>query len=248
MIPDKEKVKVVKSHQEIWEEHTRDITIGDLLKAYHNPPVFQRELAAFLIRNMPDLATPASLEVGSSFGITSALLPQHFKRNLLDQSALILEKARALYQAIGLEVTTYTRDIFDVDRLDKLFELVFSAGLVEHFSTEDRTRIVETMARLTKVGGVLVIAVPNHASLPYRSGYIARNLLGSWSYPPEERVLSLEREMRGLPSVVHLETTTLDSITSLAYAPRKLRRLFRMLDRVRPFEGYLKVFAYRKED
>jgi len=82
----------------------------------------------------------------------------------------------------GLKCQTILSDIFNKNFQTKYkdyFDVTFSAGLIEHFGTDDIERVVGAHANITKPGGKIIIIFPNFSksSLIYKiSAKLGQNL------------------------------------------------------------------------
>jgi len=85
--------------------------------------------------------------------------PQHHYHGL-DMSAPGLEACRSLLQEAGIHAELYEGDVWTAE-LPRKFDVVVSAGLIEHFS--DLRGIVLRHAYYARPGGWVVVTVPNWA-------------------------------------------------------------------------------------
>ncbi|MCL4439108.1 MAG: class I SAM-dependent methyltransferase [Firmicutes bacterium] len=231
---------------EVWQGISIRTTLKELVFSYENPSSFQKELATYIEMLFRDNLHPASIEVGSSFGVTSALLPAKFNKTILDFDVEALRKARELYEFIGQKVNVFYMDMFNLDKIDSKYELVFNAGVLEHFDFAERIKVISNMVHITKVGGYIIIAIPNHLSLPYRTGYLYCNLFGKWMYPAEFKIDNLEDELRTIEGIEQVAKFSLDKENIYNYLPLFLRVSFKILDKWFKWEGYLKVIVFKK--
>ena len=88
---------------------------------------------------------------------------------------------RQLMRAVGVNADIREEDIFQTTFPPESFDVVYSAGVIEHF--EDPRVIVARHLQLTRPGGTTLITVPNfsgvHARVMYRfdpEGYKIHNL------------------------------------------------------------------------
>jgi SAM-dependent methyltransferase len=89
------------------------------------------------------------------------------------------EKALSITQSItGYRCKAYIKDdILDIkslSKIDKKFDIVFTDGLLEHYSRDEQDRIITNMRTVKREGGYLINFVPNRFSLwsMIRSFYI----------------------------------------------------------------------------
>lgn len=100
------------------------------------------------------------LELGCGSGMNSVnLLKDHSfeKATLVDFSQSALEIARK--NTKDYDVHLVNSDIFDLD-LDKRFDLVFSIGLLEHFTGKRRNKVIAIHRQFVKNDGFLIVIVP----------------------------------------------------------------------------------------
>lgn len=100
------------------------------------------------------------LELGCGSGMNSVNLLKDYsfeKATLVDFSKSALEIARK--NTKDYDVHLVNSDIFDLD-LDKTFDLVFSIGLIEHFTGKRRSQAIAVHRRFVKNDGLLMIIVP----------------------------------------------------------------------------------------
>jgi len=233
----------------VWLDKSNATQIEDLLYAYDNPCPFQIELANYIASLTCGMGSISSLEVGSSFGVTSALLPRDFHKSLLDYDPVALKKGAEFFEKIGQSVETINRDILQADAgsPDGRYELVFSAGLLEHFNEAERRTIIQNMVRYTKVGGYTIIGIPNHYSLPYRLAYLGLLLLKRWDYPQEQKIHNFDAEIEGIDGIIPVTETLLDRDGVYSLYPGPLAGVAKCIGRLSNSEGYLKVFLFQRK-
>ena len=95
------------------------------------------------------------------------------------------------------EDTCVTSKLADVLQLEEepRFDIVFSVGLIEHFSEENTERAIQSHFRMCKPGGVVLVTFPTPTFL-YRSIRRGAELLGIWKFP-DERPLRFAEVLAG---------------------------------------------------
>ena len=78
----------------------------------------------------------------------------------MDYSAQGIEWGRQLMRTMGLEADLRCEDIFSTTFARESFDLVHSAGLIEHFN--DPVPLVQIHLDLVRPGGTVLITVPNY--------------------------------------------------------------------------------------
>jgi SAM-dependent methyltransferase len=129
-----------------------------------------------------DFARNSVLELGCGSGMNSVnLLNDHSfqKATLVDFSdqALGTAKANTADHNVGLVCS----DIFSLD-LSERFDLVFSIGLIEHFTGERRSEAIAVHRRFTENDGLIMIIAPRKGALSPVSGLVNR-IQGYKEYP-----------------------------------------------------------------
>ena len=114
----------------------------------------------------------------------------------VDLSKQVLLIAKTNFQKHNIPSNKYSLvlgDIQDMKFKDNTYDLVFNAGVIEHFNDN---KPIEEMIRVTKQGGKVVILVPSSYS-PYYFYYVATKFLHlSNLYPWEEHTFYSFKSMR----------------------------------------------------
>jgi cyclopropane fatty-acyl-phospholipid synthase-like methyltransferase len=99
------------------------------------------------------------------------------------------------------------RDIMEVAEPLLIADIVFSVGLVEHFSEFDTAQVVRAHVDHLKENGLLIISYPTPTPL-YRMARLGTELLDRWPFP-DERPLAFSEIERALPEMTPLERKVL---------------------------------------
>lgn len=109
------------------------------------------------------------LEAGCGSGANSLCLLKFFSIKelyLLDISEKALKVAQKHTDPILADKITYIEgDIFDLSCLNKQFDLVWNTGVLEHYEISEIQKIVSQMYSKVKLGGYLVVGIPNRKSI-----------------------------------------------------------------------------------
>ena len=103
----------------------------------------------------------SALEIGGAPGQYLAYMHRRFGYTCacLDYSARGCEKTRENFRLLGISGAVFEADVFD-DSLDlPTYDVVFSLGLIEHFT--DLEPVVARHLQFLKPGGTLVLGAPN---------------------------------------------------------------------------------------
>jgi 2-polyprenyl-3-methyl-5-hydroxy-6-metoxy-1,4-benzoquinol methylase len=105
------------------------------------------------------------IEVGCAPGKMLAWTHQVLGADIsgVDYSPRGAEVTRWLLNELGIEADIRCEDIHRTSFPEKSFDVVFSAGVIEHF--DDPREIVEAHVRLVRPGGVALMTVPNYGGI-----------------------------------------------------------------------------------
>ena len=235
------------TQEEIWENHIKNTKVEDVINEYNNPAIFQKELVCLINENHsePNLKI---IEVGCELGVTSMLLSNSYNKTLLDLNPLAIELTQQAHNLLNKEANFIVGDMFNMPIEDKSYDILFNAGVIEHFNQEERLRAFKEYSRILKDNGTMYIAFPNHYSRPYRLAYIILKLLNKWSFPDEYKIYDLNYEIDNADLI--LEERIILSKKSimiwLNFFP-PLKWVFQVIDKFYKFEGYLTVLKIRKK-
>jgi ubiquinone/menaquinone biosynthesis C-methylase UbiE len=87
---------------------------------------------------------------------------------LVDFSPTALDFARKNAEKNGVRASFTLADVLRLPFPDESFDIVWNEGVNEHFDREKRQLVFSEMARVCKVGGQVIVIVPNTLNLPYR--------------------------------------------------------------------------------
>ena len=235
----------------IWQEHSKKISVQSILSMYKNPALFQIELADLIDGLLEQNGYMNSIEVGCESGITSMLLKNSPNKTYLDINEDILSKVHQALQLIGDSGNIVCEDMFETSFSDGAFDMLFNAGVVEHFDSSERLKMLLEYKRILSDDGLMVIAIPNHYSLPYRSAYIFHNLILRglfWPWPAEYKIYDLKEELAecGL-ELVSRKTLAEETVLKFWRPFGLVRNAFKLAHRLFGFEGYLTTLVIQKQ-
>lgn len=133
------------------------------------------------------------LEIGCGTGESSLALAKEGRIvSAVDYSPQSIQLVSQAARQLGYEVNTYCMDAFDdLPFKNREFDVVFQAGLLEHFEKEQRIEMLSKWRRLCKK---MVSMIPNAHSLAYRAGKQLKEELGTWVWGLELPQSSLLNE------------------------------------------------------
>ncbi|MEE9268220.1 MAG: class I SAM-dependent methyltransferase [Thermoplasmata archaeon] len=126
------------------------------------------------------------LELGAGTGYTMLRLCGSLpirKITLVDSNGSMLQTARRTLDGVRCEKAFLQEDVLDL-RLEERFDLVHSAGLVEHFETPDRKRLLRLHADRTRPDGYCIVYVPT-PTFSYRFWRRLAEGMNVWIYSDE---------------------------------------------------------------
>jgi ubiquinone/menaquinone biosynthesis C-methylase UbiE len=235
------------SQPEVWSNHTSSMTVEGVVEEYTNPAVVHRELVSYIEKLAPPRGQKV-IEIGSETGVTSMLLSDSYDKTILDRNPVAIELAKKAQTQLNRRLTCIVGDMFAMPFQNESFDIVFNAGVLGHFDTEDRVRALKEYARILKKGGQLFIGVTNHYSYPYRIAYLLRSFKKKWPWPKEFRIYNLEKEFEA-SNLKLLSRATLSQASVLNWVSfsRLLRMIISFWSRLYAFEGYLTILHAKKE-
>jgi 2-polyprenyl-3-methyl-5-hydroxy-6-metoxy-1,4-benzoquinol methylase len=163
-----------------------------------------------------DLKGKKVLEIGCGTGINSVLMARAGAHvTLLDSSKEALGIAKRLLDSFSLKGKLVYRDAF-YHGFEGEFDLVHSEGVIEHFKGRYRQDIMDSHSRAAKMGGMVLIIVPNMKCPPYRIGKFLAEKTGTWIYGNEYPYSSKELDFRMRKSGLEVEMM---SGAEIAFSP-----------------------------
>lgn len=149
------------------------------------------------------------LEAGCGTGRISLELAQ-FGASVacIDTSAEAIALTRRTFAASGMQVQAAVASLFELPFKTAEFDVVWNAGVLEHFSEEERKDALQELMRVVKPGGLLVTLNPYKFGMVYRIGKFVSEKLRLWPYGHEDPIASLQVAGAGLPVTSSREYST----------------------------------------
>lgn len=128
-------------------------------------------------------------EVGCGSGATSAMFAQLGARAvLLDISPKSLEFARNYFAERNLQADFHLQNALHMTIPDNSFDVVWNAGVIEHFQDDGKVMLIREMWRILAPGGLLLIQLPYAWDIPFRVGKLILRCRGTWAYGFEDNL------------------------------------------------------------
>ncbi len=239
--------------KEAWLNYSAGITLDHIKKSYETPTSFQREFNVLLEEIIQKNNLKSAIEIGCEAGISLMLLNGKLEKStFLDYDHTILEKVELVCKDLNFKETNcINEDMFTMSSIaEETYDLAYNSGVIEHYTKEVRTQALKSYSRITKKGGYVIVAYPNHHTMPYRLSYLIGRMLGKkvWPWPKEYKFYSLQDEMEAA-GLTYLGRHTMDRSTLFKQWITKYkitRSFFLFLDKFLHFEGYLTVCVSSK--
>lgn len=143
-----------------------------------------QHIIAFLLKKQVPFEQLKTIEIGCGTGTLSLTLNLlGAETALLDADESALKTARKVFSVYGRTASYIKANVIDPppEELMHKFDIVISGGLVEHFSRQDRERVVLYHKLLMKSDGFVYIGVPNRLSLFYQAVAMLTRIMGQWT-------------------------------------------------------------------
>lgn len=120
------------------------------------------------------------LEAGCGSGKGSLLLKGDINLTLVDISEEALNLSRFFARKLNKNkgVKYIQASLFDLPLHNNSYDLVWNAGTIEHYNEPEIISLIKEMSRVTKVGGYIVMGIPNPRSLAYKKAQILGTSFG----------------------------------------------------------------------
>lgn len=212
------------------------------------------DILRLLEQEFPRIRGASFLEVGSGSGRISLVLARRGGQiTLLDNSETAINISKALFARHGLDATFVLASAFGMPLPDNSFDVVWNAGVLEHFLFEDQVRMLQEMLRVLKPDGTLVTFNPSHDGRIYRLGKYLRERTGQWPFGREIPIKTLQPHANRLHAqLLHEFNASFDQQFILFLRPgNPAKNFFRRRPALNNwmtehFGGYLKVSVLRK--
>lgn len=123
------------------------------------------------------------IELGAGAGtVAASMAGRGASVTVLDYSEKALVRSRQFFERAGIEGDFVEANALDLpERLRGAFDISMSYGLAEHFTGEERERIVGAHLDVLREGGLALVSVPNAANPPYRVYKALAETAGMWN-------------------------------------------------------------------
>jgi 2-polyprenyl-3-methyl-5-hydroxy-6-metoxy-1,4-benzoquinol methylase len=235
----------------IWRKHKK------LPKQYG----LSRLVFKILKREIDKIQGRSILEAGSGTGLSSFLLASKgAKVTLLDISPNAIKLGTELFSSKGISAEFKCASVFEVPYGDNSFDVVWNAGVIEHFKEKEQDDMLREMIRICRRDGLIILLNPNDKAPIYKFGKKYAEKIGRWGAGEEYPIKTLKPNFRklGFENVKEYSVGFLQQLNFLeplfVFIPgarwlwivfyRIAQRIFGFLDYL---PGYLLVTVAKKE-
>lgn len=238
--------------KEVWQRYWRENSDSEL-----RFDEMSRTILSELLRNCADVKGKKVLEAGCGRGIISfGLAELGAEVYLMDIAPEALQIARRHFDSKQVTGSFVQGDIFAPPFSEATFDLVWNAGVMEHFEADLQLKAIRSLADTVKPGGLFITFNPSARAFFYNAGKRAAERKGKWPYGPEFPVESLADKCRTAELKVLTEYPICfrENLSYLSFVSKHLRSIIKLILHPFPqktlltlFGGYLLVTVARKE-
>jgi SAM-dependent methyltransferase len=160
------------TEQRYWDDYWAGVELP--LARVHRPgQLYINEILDVFDRHLPRDPSLTAIEIGGTPGAYLAYVHRTFGYGVhcLDYSERGCAATRENFGLLGIPGVVHRADVFTDDLELPSFDVVYSLGLIEHFT--DLTGVVERHVRLVRPGGWLLLGVPDFLGI---NGWFLRRL------------------------------------------------------------------------
>lgn len=249
----------VKDEKKIWDRYFKEALKGEGQEHQRNYWWLLSDLDTFKVcsKYLPTDKNLTILEAGCGSGGTSIeLLSRHKieKLTLFDISEYALEFAKKNTPEKFSDKVDYIQgSVLNMPFKDNCFDMVWNVGLIEHYRPEMIKTIVKEMFRVTKPGGVVIIAIPNIKSLAILKAALLGHPIGKIflkfirGYRNTTETLYPDFYIKNLIEKISLNPVSIDYVGSplLVSTPDVVVKNLESIKLIKPF-SFLSFFTSKK--
>jgi len=177
---------ITKPHHEYWDEiwSKDDVPDWDYLS---------QVILNVLKNEIGDVKDKRILEAGSGSGrISLGLAKGNAAVSLLDNSMNAINFSKDLFEKSGERPNIVCAPIHAMPYGDDTFDVVWNAGVIEHFTGKEQEEVLSEMVRVCKKGGLVVTINPYAKSILHTFGRFVMEKMGRYPFGDEVPVTTLK--------------------------------------------------------
>lgn len=159
-------MKDVLTSANYWDENAVKISLP--VKYDHESSISSKELDNIFVKVLPVGRQYRFIELGCAPGGWMYYFATRFKFNVfgIDFAPSGVSATRKNLKLLSIEAVVLQGDLLDYSHKNK-YDIVFSAGLIEHFRADKLESIISKHLEIVNHGGYVIISVPNLRGFNY---------------------------------------------------------------------------------
>jgi len=154
--------------------------------------IIYRTVVGILRQEVPDPRGKRVMEEGSGTGLVSLDLAKGGATVfLLDKSPEALTFSKRGFAAAGLDHLGTRASILDLPFAEESVDIVWSGGVIEHFTEDEQVKIVKEMLRVIRPDGRAIVIAPSAEARIYGKAKAYADSRKAWQPGYEVPILSL---------------------------------------------------------
>ncbi|MEY6549888.1 methyltransferase domain-containing protein [Bacillus cereus] len=134
------------------------------------------------------------LEAGSGTGrISLRLAMEGANTTLVDFSEVAIKQAKERFSTSNIDADFIVSDIMNMASIpDNTYDVVWNAGVLEHFDIAQQLQVLQEMKRILKPNGLLITINPNANCITYQIGKWFMERTERWAFGQELPIYTLQ--------------------------------------------------------
>lgn len=169
----------------LWKETSREEDAYNLIR--EEKGIRWKKIEKIILKKFGTFKNLKVIEVGAGAGTNALLFAKRgAKITILDYSKKAIARSREFFKRNNCLAEFILADALKLPKKSlNAYDVSMSFGLAEHFTGENRKRIVKSHLDLLKSPGLAIIAVPNKLNPPYRIYKFLMQLIKKWPFGEE---------------------------------------------------------------